>query len=110
MKKMISLVLVLALCLSLVACGISEEELAGTWTGSWTYNGNSFDRTLIFDDDGNYESIMYKNGELYKTESGTYEISGNNVDLHPGGDEGQTTPYKVKGGKLVNNGHEMVKQ
>ena len=34
MKKIISLALVLVLCLSLVACGISEEELAGTWSGS----------------------------------------------------------------------------
>lgn len=110
MKKAVSLILALVMCLSLIACSASKEDLVGTWSGSWTYNGNQFERTFVLKNDGTYTSVMYKNGQYYETESGTYEISGRTVDLHPNGDEGQSTPYKYKGGKLVNNDHEFVKE
>ena len=109
-KSAAALVLLLALCLSLAACTVAKEDVAGTWTGSWTYNGNSFVEAIVLTKEGKYASAVYKNGEHYKTESGTYEISGTEVLLHPNGDKGQATPYKYKSGKLVNNGHEFTKK
>lgn len=110
MKKAISLILALVLCLSLCACSPSKEDLVGTWSGSWTYKDNQFEETIVLKDDGTYKSAMYKNGKHHESESGTYEINGRTVELHPNGDEGCTTPYKYKGGKLVNNDHEFFKE
>lgn len=110
MKKALALFLVAVLCLSLVACAPSKEKLVGTWSGSWTYNGNEFTRTFVLESDGTYTEVMYKNGEYYKTETGTYEIRGRNVDLHPNGDKNQSTPHKYRGGKLYNADHAFVKQ
>ena len=73
MKSLVTVALLLALCLSLVACSVSKEDVVGTWTG-------------------------------------TYEISGRRVELHPNGEKGHTTPYEYKGGKLVNNDHEFTKK
>ena len=60
-------------------------------------------------DDDTYASVTYKNGSYYETESGTYEIDGMKVSLHPNGNTGHSTPYEYKNGKLVNNGHEFSK-
>lgn len=108
MKKFIALALLLAVCLSLVACA-SEEKIAVTWIGIWNYNGNSFVNTITMKD-GTYTSLMLKNGKFHETESDTYEIKGNNVDLHPNGEEGHTTPFKYKGGNLYNGDNEFIKQ
>ena len=92
MKSFVAVALLLALCLSLVACSVSKEDVVGTWTGSWTYNGNSYVEAIVL------------------SENGTYEISGRRVELHPNGEKGHTTPYEYKGGKLVNNDHEFTKK
>jgi len=110
MKSLVAVALLLALCLSLVACSVSKEDVVGTWTGSWTYNGNSYVEAIVLSENGTYASAMYKNGSYYKTETGTYEISGRRVELHPNGEKGHTTPYEYKGGKLVNNDHEFTKK
>jgi len=110
MKKTIALILVLVICLSLVACGPSQEDVVGIWTGKWTYEGNTIEKTLLLSPDGTYGALTYKNGALDKLEGGTYEISGKEVELHPDGNTGITTPYDYKRGKLVNNGHELVRQ
>ena len=109
-KKLISIVLVCLLCLSLCACGISEDKAVGTWTGSYVYNGNSFSVAFILNADGNYSYASYKNGSFNKAESGTWEIKGGKVILHENGNVGISTKYKYKGGALVNNDHQFYKK
>ena len=109
MKKALALILLVVLCLSLAACTASKDDLVGTWSGSWEYEGNLFVETFTLTENGTYTSTLYKNGNLNKTESGTYEIDGNTVDLHPTG-EGSWTSYDYKGGKLINNDHEFTKR
>ncbi|MBQ1954769.1 MAG: hypothetical protein II350_03420 [Clostridia bacterium] len=50
-----------------------------------------------------------KNGSLHDTETGTYEVKGTKLLLHENGDTDVSTPYKIRLGKLVNNGHEFTK-
>ena len=108
-KKALSLVLLLVLCLTLTSCKVSKEDLVGTWTGLWTYEGNSYVRTFVLEDDDTYSAILYKNGDLYEIESGVYEIDGKTVSLYETGEQGHTN-YDYKGGKLVNNGHKFIKE
>lgn len=110
MKKLVSLLMVCIMVLSMTGCSVAKEEVVGTWTGSWVYNGNSYTEAIVLSEDNTYATAMYKNGEYYKAEVGTYEIDGRSVDLHPDGNEGTTTPYDYKGGKLVNNDHEFTKE
>lgn len=111
MKKMrmaVAVLLALTLCLALTACGVSKDDVVGTWTGTWTYNGNSFAKAFVLSENGTYASTTLKNGAYHETQTGTYAISGNKVELHPENEAG-TTVYKYKNGTLINNDHVFVK-
>lgn len=107
MKKVIALLLALALCVALCACGISKEDVVGGWAGSYTYNGDSFSVGLVLTEDGEYSKVIYKNGSPSSSESGTYEIDGDEVVLHENGKSGTSTRYEYDDGALVNNGHKL---
>ena len=108
-KSLVAVVMVCAICLSLCACGISEKSAVGTWSGEYDYNGNHFARTFVLDEDGNYTEVTTKNGELYDTETGTYEVKIGKVLLHEDGNTDTSTPYTYRFGKLVNNDHVFTK-
>lgn len=110
LKKIIAFVLALVLCLSLAACSVSTDDLAGVWVGEWDYQGNNYKRGIVFNSDGSYISVLNKNGSLHESEEGTYEIDGRNVDLHPNGEQGITTPFKYKHKNLYNGDHKYIKQ
>lgn len=108
MRMIVAFALVLSMCLCLTACGVSKDDVVGTWTGTWTYNGNSFAKAFVLSETGTYASTTLKNGAQHKVEMGTYEINGNKVELHPENEMG-TTVYKFKNGTLINNDHVFVK-
>ncbi|MBQ1223003.1 MAG: hypothetical protein IIX84_01825 [Oscillospiraceae bacterium] len=108
-KSLVAVVMLCAICLSLCGCGIVEKSFVGTWSGEYEYNGNHFSRAFVLDDDGNYTEVTLKNGSLHDTETGTYEVKGTKLLLHENGDTDVSTPYKIRLGKLVNNGHEFTK-
>lgn len=109
-KRLISIILVCILCLSLCACGISEDEAVGTWSGAYEYNGNDFATAFTLEENGDYIKITFKNGSLSSSETGTWEVKGGKVILHEGGNKGVSTEYKYKGEALVNNKHEFTKE
>ena len=109
-RSLVAVVLVCALCFTLCACGISKDEAVGTWSGSYSYEGNAFSVAFVLSADGEYTKLMYKNGAYYKAESGTGEIEGGDVLLHENGNEGVSTIYKYKGDALVNNDHKYYKK
>ena len=108
MKKIIALVLLCALVLCLCACGISEDDAIGAWSGSYTYNGNSYACAFVLSADYEYVEVMYKNGSYYKTENGTWEIKKGDVILHPDG-ESSYMVFEYKDGSLFNGEHEYTK-
>lgn len=108
-KALVAVVMICAICLSLCACGVVEKTFVGTWSGSYEYNGNTFAKAFVLDEDGNYTEVTMKNGSLYDTESGTYEVKGIKLLLHEDGNTGTSTPYSIRLGKLVNNGHVFTK-
>ena len=71
LKFVLALVLLAALCLSLVGCGLSEEDAVGTWGGTYTYNGSRF--TVVFElfDDGTYLKMVEKDGNMQDLDMGT---------------------------------------
>ena len=110
MKKVVSVLMLVVMALSMIGCSVSKEEVIGTWSGSWVYNGNSYSSAFVLAEDNTYASATYKNGSFYETEVGTYEIDGGSVDLHPDGNTGITRSYDFKGGKLYNGDHEFTKE
>ena len=109
-KAAISLIMVVSICLVLVACGISQDEVVGTWSGTWEYNGKLIACAIVLNANGSYAKAIVKDGSDTSAEVGTYEIKGSEVRLHPNGNTGDTIAYKYKGGALVNNGHELYKK
>ncbi len=108
----ISLCLVIVLLIGiLAACGISKDELVGSWTGTYTYNGNRFDVAIVFKSSGSYSKATMKNGTLSSTETGDWEIKGGKVILYSDAAtyHGVSTTYNYKGGKLENNNHYFSK-
>lgn len=111
MKKALALILLVALCFTLVACSRAKDEgLPGTWTGNWEYNGNLIKKTFTLNEDGTYSSVLYRNGELNTRETGTYEADASEVRLYPNGGTSSWTAYDYMDGTLVNNGHVFTKK
>ena len=109
-KILVSLILALAICISLCSCRLKQEDAVGTWSGSYEYNGNQFFCTFALLEDGTYSKIVYKNDSFSSSEIGTYEVKSNKVILHENGNLGGSTEYKYQSGKLVNNKHKFAKE
>lgn len=103
MKKIISIVLlVCTLVLCLASCS-SKEKFIGTWRGEWEYNGNLYVSIIDIYEDETYKEVTYKNYAYYSTETGKYEIEGNEIRLYE--TEKRWTAYKYIDGQLENGGH-----
>ena len=114
MKKILSLCLVaVMLCTMLTACGgPSKEDVIGTWSGSYIYNGNEFSQAFVLNPDGTYAKATTKNGELSSTETGDYEIDGSDVVLYDSSSltyHGDAIRYEYKDGVLINADHKFMK-
>ena len=110
--KIISLVIVMSIIATmLLSCGASGEDIVGTWKGTWTYNGATYENTICIYNDGTYSSTTYKNGLWNDYESGGWEIDGKEVRLYEGSItyKGSYKVYKYKNGNLVNNNHTFKK-
>ncbi len=108
-KSIVAAIMVCVICLSLCSCAVKKEDVTGTWSSSWVYNGNEIACMFTLNENGKYNEVTFKNNTLYKVENGTYEIKGSKVILHLNGNEGISTEYKFRNDKLVNNKHEYIK-
>lgn len=109
MKKFISLLLVLVFTVFiLTACTPTMDEVAGTYSGTYTYEGTTFSVTIVLSKDGSYSEITLKNGSYNSSQSGKYGIEGNKVKLYDS-QTGAWIPYKYSNGTLTNNGHKFTK-
>ena len=93
-----------------VACSPSVSDVAGTYTGSYTYKGNDFYVVIVLDEDGTYGKVTSKNNIPSSSDSGEYEIKGNKILLYTSDDKSSYTEYKYSDGKLENNGHTFTKK
>lgn len=114
MKKTLSLILAIVLCVSLCACG-SNDEICGTYVGTWKNNkGAEVRNVVVLYPDATYEEVTYIDGEIYddSTGVGDFEIHGRKVKLYPSDCivyHGKYTEYTYRGGALVNNGNKLIK-
>lgn len=103
MKRALALILALVLvfCL-LAACGaMSKEELVGTWSGEWDFNGYHWNEELTLKANGTYVEKNYRDGKYYDTETGTYELDGSTLRCYENGNQGgPITKYKVSSSTL----------
>ena len=108
-KIFAAITLLCAICVSFCACGLSEEDVIGTWSCSYEFNGDDFYVEFILSENGEYSKIYIKNNSLSDSENGTWSIEGRKVCLFE--NENNSNPeYKYKDGKLINGGHEFTKQ
>ena len=112
--RVLALCLVIALlALTLTACGPSEEEVAGTYAGSYEYNGNHYAVGIVLNENGRYAKVMLKNGEMHKEEMGDWEVKGSTVHLYTDDSHsyhGTVTKYAWKDGAMENNDHYFYKK
>lgn len=95
MKKIIVLLLAVAMVLAFAACG-SKDALAGTWTGDLGLDGTV---TWTFDGSG---KVKFENE--YAKQNGTYTIEGDQVTIKLElWDEAQTFTFSVSGNSLTMN-------
>ena len=116
MKKALSLLLALVMCLSLCACGVSkekvEEELQGTWEYTWYASAVGFTCSVIYEfDDGFLDYTFIRNGDV-TSKHGYYVITNKVVEIWFAG-EGEPyaeLTYKYENGELslVNYGDGTV--
>lgn len=111
--KAISLCTVLVMLLSLLAgCSVSKDDLVGTWTGSWEYNGKKITSAIVFKADGTYGMSTLSGWDVSSSEAGEYEIKGNKVILYDSSSavyHGNYMELTYRNGKLENNGHYYSK-
>ena len=118
MKKALSLILALVLCLSLCACGVSkengvskekvEEELQGIWEHTFYSSADGFTHMVFFEfHEGSLDYTVYRGGDVV-SRHGYYVITNKVVEIWFDG-EGEPfaeLTYKYEDGELslVNNG------
>ena len=106
--RVTSLCLLLVLIMTvLAACGPTRQEVAGTYEGSYAYNGYFHSYTIDLYKDGTYRKAYYRNGLIYSVDRGDYDINGNKITLHI--DEYTSTVYNYSDGQLENGGHIFTK-
>ena len=116
MKKALSLLLALMMCLSLCACGVSkekveegvskekvEEELQGTWERTWYSSRDGFTHIVFLEfDDGSLDYTVIRNGDVAGSRHGYYVITNKVVEIWFAG-EGEPfaeLTYKYEDGEL----------
>jgi hypothetical protein len=98
----------------LVACSPSVEDVVGTYTGEYVFNGDTYKVVITLSDDGRYVKEKTRNNGNSTTEKGAFEINEDKVLLHKEklntASEDTYTVYNYRNNVLENNGHEFVKQ
>ena len=114
MKKTVQAIslglIVILLASALIACSTTTTELAGTYSGSYEYNGNVFHAEIVLNKDGTYSKTMTKNGYSHSSSTGDYLVVEDCVRLYTEDDHSAYTEYKYTPGQLENNGHIFEKQ
>lgn len=108
-KLTVVVALIIAMCVSMTACGLSKEDVVGTWSGGYVHEGSTYGVAFILNSDGSYTKAVYKDNGMDSIDIGTYTVKGKKVTLDSNYNAGTIT-YKYKGGALVNNGHEFTKK
>lgn len=104
MKKtrIVSCILIcLIISMVFVGCGATKEDAIGLWKGSYDYNGNQIDRTMIVNADGSYEETVYYNGSFGRAGTGTWEVKNGKLVLKESGKPG-TIEFSLSDNKLKN--------
>jgi len=106
MKKVLALLLAVTMLIGLCGCGVSREDVIGTWEREVVYlESYGCDTTMyeVFLEDGSEVSILVAThtGEILKVDDGTWEIEGREVAARSSNHAG-TTYFKYSGGKLKN--------
>ena len=112
---------IIALCLAVsmmmtffVACSPTMEDVVGTYTGEYVFNGDTYSVVITLSEDGRYVKEKTRNKGDSTIEKGAFEIEEDKVLLHQdkmNTASGDTyTTYNYQKNILENNGHEFVKQ
>lgn len=88
MKKILTLLLAVIMCVSLVACGNStaDTDYSGTWVREeWTNEktGAVINMTLLLYEDNTYKQEVYNSVEGYKEYQGEWEVDGDEIKCYP---------------------------
>lgn len=108
MKKFLCLLLTIVVSVSLVACGGNKESanftLEGTYAKAHTYQGNEVVIIITLKSDGTYLKTIVKDDWISSSESGDYELIGDEVNLYDSDSpvyHGAATVYSFKNGNLT---------
>lgn len=105
MKKALCLFLVCSILIILCSCGTSED-VVGTWKASWTYNGHSFEKTMVIEKNGKASCEIIKDGVQNSARKGTWHIEEWRSEVYLEVDFGDDTySFDIEDGHLINGEH-----
>ncbi|MCL2746130.1 MAG: hypothetical protein FWE48_03445 [Coriobacteriia bacterium] len=112
LKKAIAIIVVLCLlAASLVACS-NKTTLNGVYShDGFDLNNNPMTVTYTFTNNGQ-ATLEFTNssGEIFNTNTGTYIITGNTIDLYWDGlDSVLSASFERRGNRIIINGYEYKK-
>lgn len=88
--------------------GLEEDDVVGMWSGSYSYNGNSYSVAFELKENGRYSKATFKNGRMHDFEVGDWDVKGGSVYLYDDSSvtyHGSYMKYSYFFGQLGNNSH-----
>lgn len=106
----ISLSLVSLILITLLAsCGLSTDDVAGFYVGSYTEDGSTYTLEITLTERGTYGKRIYQDDTLISSVANRYELKDEDVILYDSADKITYTVYHYTKGKLENNGNLFTK-
>ena len=111
-------IIILLMIFMLTACGISKEELIGTWKRNWVDSGNLYATYWTFYPDGTCYRALERNGSPYtpsfspglNKEAHDYRITDGKVIVDSLVSNDPYKTFEYEDGKLIDeNGYEYNK-
>ena len=113
MKRIFVWILVLAMMLSLCACGVKEEDVLGLWQRETVYLSYYDCETvlyIVFADTGEYMQMLVSHdlGDLLNMDTGVWEIIDGEIVCYDEEDPYAATIFQYDNGKLQNGDFEFT--
>ena len=95
----------LSLLVTFAACGISKEDVAGVYAGTYTENGSTYSVKITLTERGTYGKTTIKDGEPFSSVAGRYDIKDEEIRLYSSSDKAEYTAYRYDDEQLKQNGN-----
>ena len=104
LKALFICTLAALLIITLASCGLSEEDVAGTYAATYTEDGSTFYVKIILTERGTYGKVTTKDGAPFSSVAGYYAIDDETILLYQSLDKAAYAKYQYDEETLKQNG------